>query len=150
MKRKIYGAYGSNINLQQMAYRCPNATPLTTGTLKGYELTFRRGGYANIEPKDGARVPLLLWEISDKCEHSLDRYEGYPTFYTKQTVEVETDSGVFETMVYVMTDESRGGYQLPRTEYYYGIRDGYMDNHMPLAELTTALEKCKNEVFGDE
>lgn len=150
MARKIYGAYGSNINLQQMAYRCPNAVPLTTGTLNSYELTFRRGGYANIEPKKGASVPILLWEITQNCECSLDRYEGYPTFYTKQTVEVETDNGVFETMVYVMTDKSRGDYELPRADYYYGIRDGYKDNGMPIAELEQALENCKSEVFGDE
>lgn len=150
MARKIYGAYGSNINLRQMAYRCPNAKVIGQGILNDYKLTFRRGGYANIEPKKGASVPILFWEITQNCEHSLDRYEGYPTFYTKQTVAVENENGVFETMVYVMTDESRGGYQLPRVEYYYGIRDGYMDNHMPLAELTKALEKCKSEVFGDE
>lgn len=51
MARKIYGAYGSNINLRQMAYRCPNAKVIGQGILNDYELTFRRGGYANIEPK---------------------------------------------------------------------------------------------------
>lgn len=150
MERKIYGAYGSNINLRQMAYRCPNAKVIGQGILKDYELTFRRGGYANIEPKNGASIPILLWEITQNCEQSLDRYEGYPSFYTKQTVAVETENGVFETMVYVMTDESMGDYELPRADYYYGIRDGYKNNDMPIVQLEQSLENCKNEVFGDE
>lgn len=148
MKRKIYGAYGSNINLRQMELRCPKAIPLTIGMLNGYELTFRRGGYANIEPKEGASVPILLWEITDGCEHSLDHYEGYPSFYTKETVKVETDSGVFETMIYVMTDEMMGDYELPRADYYYGIVDGYKANRMPIEYLETAFEKCKKTVIG--
>ena len=37
----LYFAYGSNINLDQMDYRCPKAVPLCTVELDGYELRFR-------------------------------------------------------------------------------------------------------------
>ena len=49
-----------------------------------------------------------------------------------------------------MTDESMGDYELPRADYYYGIRDGYKNNDMPIVQLEQSLENCKNEVFGDE
>lgn len=57
MKTKIYGAYGSNINLAQMAYRCPHAEVYKVGYINGYRLTFRSGGFANIEKSEGDRVP---------------------------------------------------------------------------------------------
>lgn len=39
--RRLYIAYGSNINLEQMAYRCPNSKIVSKEMLKGYELEFR-------------------------------------------------------------------------------------------------------------
>ena len=41
MKTKLYGAYGSNMSLDQMAHRCPNAKVVGTGSLENYKLTFR-------------------------------------------------------------------------------------------------------------
>ena len=50
MKNKqLYVAYGSNINLQQMAYRCPHSRVAGTSEIKDFELEFR--GVATIVPK---------------------------------------------------------------------------------------------------
>lgn len=38
---KEYFAYGSNLNLGQMAGRCPESTTVQTARLEGYELAFR-------------------------------------------------------------------------------------------------------------
>lgn len=43
MDRKIYIAYGSNLNLPQMAIRCPGAAVIGKSALKDYELVFRGG-----------------------------------------------------------------------------------------------------------
>ena len=89
MKRKTYLAYGSNMNMDQMAMRCPNAKVLGTGTLHNWELTFRgtrREGVATIEPKEGAKVGVLLWSITAECERSLDRYEGFPHCIVKKAL----------------------------------------------------------------
>ena len=40
MSRKEYFAYGSNLNFEQMAYRCPEATVVGTAKLDGYEIGF--------------------------------------------------------------------------------------------------------------
>lgn len=85
MADKLYFAYGSNINLEQMDYRCPDATVVGPVVLENYELLFRRGGFATIEPKKGERVHGLLWSITPECERSLDLYEGYPRFYDKSS-----------------------------------------------------------------
>ena len=48
MADSLYFAYGSNINLGQMEYRCPDASVVGPVALENYELLFRRGGCATI------------------------------------------------------------------------------------------------------
>lgn len=147
MKRRIYGAYGSNLNLYQMARRCPFARIYKTGFVEGYKLTFRRGGYANIEKAEGEKVPVLLWEITEVCERALDRYEGYPIFYVKENIAVVTEDGIEDATFYIMSDAERGGYELPSAYYYQTVKDGYEDNALPMNYLETAFEECKAEVM---
>ena len=102
MSKKEYFAYGSNLNFEQMAYRCPEATAVGIAKLNGYELAFRRG-YLTILPKEDASVEGLIWSITDHDESQLDCYEGYPTFYDKETVTVmDADGTPHEIMVYTM------------------------------------------------
>lgn len=102
-KNRLYIAYGSNLNLPQMAFRCPTAEVVGASEVKGYELLFRggsRGVVATIEPLEGSSVPVLLWKIRPQDELSLDRYEGYPNFYRKEMLEVEmngNESAGFDT-----------------------------------------------------
>ena len=103
MSRKEYFAYGSNLNFEQMAYRCPEATVVGTAKLDGYELAFRRG-YLTILPKEGASVEGLIWSVTDHDESQLDCYEGYPTFYDKETVTV-TDADGTPHKIMVLHDE---------------------------------------------
>ncbi len=76
-----YFAYGSNLNVEQMQWRCRNAVPLGPYTLEGYSLVFRF--YADITPVPGKSVKGGLWEITEEHEELLDRYEGYPELYGK-------------------------------------------------------------------
>lgn len=87
-RKRLYLAYGSNINLTQMKYRCPAAVPLMPVELKNYTLAFRGGGVATILPEKDSFVPCLLWSITPACEQSLDRYEGYPNLYHKEMVTI--------------------------------------------------------------
>lgn len=66
----------SEDELTVLAYRCPDASVMGPVTLEGWELLFRRGGFATIAPKEGEKVHGLLWSITPGCEQSLDRYEG--------------------------------------------------------------------------
>ena len=64
MSRKptLYIAYGSNLNLPQMAVRCPTAEVAGKSELKDYELLFRggrRGAVATVEPREGGSGPVL-------------------------------------------------------------------------------------------
>ena len=79
--KMIYFAYGSNLNLDQMAHRCPTAKVVGAGMLNGYKLIFNR--VASIELDASQSVPVGIWEIGEYCEASLDLYEGYPRLYRK-------------------------------------------------------------------
>lgn len=126
MKNKLYIAYGSNLNLPQMAERCPTAKVVGASELKDYALLFRGHGsnaVATIEPKEGASVPVMLWEIMPGDELSLDRYEGYPSFYDKEIMDLTLDGQSVSSMVYVMTPGHRLGY--PSDYYFNTIAEGY-------------------------
>ena len=119
----MYFAYGSNINLDQMAYRCPAAQVVGPVVLEGYELLFRGNasgnGVATIKPKEGQQVHGLLWRITPGCERSLDLYEGYPHLYEKESVAVRDNAGrQLTVMAYVMTDGDRWRSPALPSEYY--------------------------------
>lgn len=127
---RYYIAYGSNMNVAQMARRCPDATPVGIATLNDYKLVFRV--HATIEPEPGSQVPVLVWRISDRDEASLDRYEGYPKYYYKEHLTVTARSlrtGKIKdlpVMVYIMDADGLGRDITPPTpEYYLTIKDGY-------------------------
>lgn len=133
--KKLYLAYGSNINLEQMAYRCPDSKVITKGMISDYELQFKR--VATIEPKEGSEVPVLIWELGEQDELSLDRYEGFPHLYRKEDVEVEINGETQKCMAYVM---NRGEISPPSKQYFECILQGYMENGLDTNYLIKALE----------
>ena len=65
--KKYYLAYGSNLNVAQMRFRCPDAMVVGAAVIPDYELLFKgslTGAYLTIEPKQGAQVPVGVWEVS--------------------------------------------------------------------------------------
>lgn len=84
-----YFAYGSNMDVDQMKCRCPDAKALDVAVLVGCTFRINRYGMATVVPST-SRVHGLLWEISASDENSLSRYEGEATeFYLKESVWVE-------------------------------------------------------------
>jgi len=145
---KMYAAYGSNMNLAQMKKRCPKAQVIGKGELHGYKLTFRGGGYANVEVSDQDRVPIVLWAITAECEQALDRYEGYPRLYTKELASIVTVDGEETAMLYVMTKQYAGITAMPSERYFEIIRQGYLDNGIDTALLMKALEITQYEIVN--
>ena len=149
MENTLYFAYGSNINLGQMEYRCPDASVVGPVVLEGWELLFRRGGFATIAPKEGETVHGLLWSLTRSCERSLDRYEGYPRFYDKKMVTVRDGEGrSLSVMAYIMDDRFREP-MLPTESYYNGILEGYQQNGLPVSALKKAWEHAVQEVHQE-
>ena len=148
---KYYLAYGSNLSMAQMAQRCPDAVYVGTAELKDYQLLFKgsqSGSYLTVEPKKGSMVPVLVWRISERDEHYLDRYEGYPSFYYKKTMEVEVQSfigektdDVTEAIIYIMHEDIIMIFALR------GTADLDLNRRFLNRLFTTALEKESNSIY---
>lgn len=140
---KLYGAYGSNLNMNQMSRRCPGASVFGHAVLKDWQLCFKRSGsgaYLSIEEAPGIEVPIGVWEIDEAAEAALDRYEGYPRFYRKETLILSVvHDGLTEdqeVMIYVMNDDRPRG--VPSLDYLETCRQGYEDFWFDQAILTDA------------
>lgn len=153
MKNKqLYIAYGSNINLEQMAYRCPHSKVVGTSEIKDYELEFR--GVATIVSQKGATVPVLIWELDNKDLPSLNRYEGYPRLYRQEEMTFELNGKTCTGMAYLM---NYGELSPPSQQYYNTILQGYRENGLDEKYLQTALENSlffehsvSDEFYEDE
>lgn len=148
--KTLYIAYGSNLNLRQMAKRCPTAKPIGTSVLKNYELLFRGtelGAVATVEPSAGSKVPILAWELQEQDEHALDHYEGYPSFYDKQTMEIVLNGSPITAMIYIMNDGHFCG--KPSPHYFDTILEGYetagFDPQTLFDAVDRSLEIAENE-----
>lgn len=140
MSKRLYVAYGSNLNLKQMKYRCPTAKLYGTGEIENYELQFKghpNSAFATIAPKEGSSVPVAVWEIQPRDELSLDRYEGYPSHYFKQDVPVQLDGEEVSAMVYIMNLKMNFG--LPSPSYYHTVYEGYNDCELDTDILDKAV-----------
>lgn len=138
----LYIAYGSNLNLPQMAFRCPTARVVGASEIKDYELLFRGGrksSVATVEPLKGSSVPVLLWKLKERDLQALDRYEGFPSFYRKEILPVELKGKAIPAMVYIMNDGHPFG--SPSDYYLDTIMEGYQSAGFDTEFLEQAVEK---------
>jgi gamma-glutamylcyclotransferase (GGCT)/AIG2-like uncharacterized protein YtfP len=118
---ELYAAYGSNMNPAQMAERCPHSPRRSTGWLEGWRLTFGgedigwEGALATVVEDADERVFVVLYELSDSDEQSLDRWDGATIgFYRKFRVRVATLDGEVVAWLYVLNGYEGG---LPSARY---------------------------------
>jgi gamma-glutamylcyclotransferase (GGCT)/AIG2-like uncharacterized protein YtfP len=132
-----YVAYGSNLNVQEMLRRCPDAVLIARETLCGYKLAFKgKGkGYLTIEPACGHSVPVALWKISEKDLKALDVYE---------------DAGnLYDTMRFMLHHKPCFTYIMkphfpicrPSAEYTRQVLQGYKDMEFSSRELEDLIAK---------
>jgi len=107
---KFYFAYGSNMNVDQFDNRCPQSTPSTGGTLKGWRLVINSRGVATIQKSKKSYIEGALYELSPEDEETLDVCEGVAGgFYQKHMLEIECDDGrTREALVYIDKNASPG------------------------------------------
>lgn len=119
----VYFAYGSNLSLEQMKRRCPEAIPMIMVHLDNYKLTYNK--YADIVPCQGERVYGAIYELSINDLKNLDKFERYPYLYEKIDVKVQDSNGIFyDAFAYVMIEK---GNKLPEDDYLDIIDKGYRD-----------------------
>jgi gamma-glutamylcyclotransferase (GGCT)/AIG2-like uncharacterized protein YtfP len=124
---EFYAAYGSNMDPAQMAERCPHSPLYGTGWLEGWRLTFGgedlgwEGALATVVEDAAERVFVVLYELSDLDERSLDTWDGVTLgFSRKVRVRVETVDGDAVAWLYVLNAYEGG---LPSARYVGIVAD---------------------------
>lgn len=144
MKELYYIAYGSNINIEQMARRCPTAKAVCKGILQNYQLTFRT--FATIEAIQGTKTPVGIWRVQLTDVKALDRYEGFPQQYRKEKATVITENGKeINAMVYIM---NKGKPALPSAYYLATIVQGYKDFGLNADAIHQAIKYTTNQIIN--
>jgi gamma-glutamylcyclotransferase (GGCT)/AIG2-like uncharacterized protein YtfP len=124
---ELYAAYGSNMDPDQMAQRCPHSPVRGTGWLEGWRLTFGgedigwEGALGTVVEDPKERVFVVLYEITDADERALDSWDGATLgFYHKVRVRAQTLDGDELAWLYVVNDYEGG---LPSARYLGIVAD---------------------------
>lgn len=124
--KTLYFAYGSNLWTHQMSARCPSSTIIGTAVLPSYRWVISCRGYANVVPSMPDECYGVVYSITDEDIEILDEYEGVPTYYQKEMLEVKMldDERLLKTLVYVdlRLEEGTAG-----REYVGRINNGLRD-----------------------
>lgn len=129
-KSVLYFAYGANMDPEAMQRRCPAAVPRGTFLLRNWQLQFY--SHATIKRCRGSAVAGVLWELTPDCERSLDRFEGFPIYYTKRTWHQDGQCIMF----YEITNKQGR----PSPGYVANIADSYRHWRLPKKRLKAALD----------
>lgn len=140
-RKRLYIAYGSNLDTWQMSNRCPGARPVAKSWLHDYRLVFQGmplNAHANVIPEKGQKVPVVVWEISAANEKALDRYEGVKGgYYTKEYFTIEVNGEMVEALIYIMCPRD---FNLPCDIYLETIAYGYHDFNFDIRYLKEAAK----------
>ena len=134
--KRYYLAYGSNLYTPQMRYRCPSARLMGTAVIENYKLMFKKsktGSYLTVEPKQGAEVPVAVWQLTTDDERSLDRYEGYPTGKKRERT----------AFAYILEENRPSG--VPSMSYVMTCLWGYRNFGFDSKQLLHAIDESKKE-----
>lgn len=143
-KSYLYAAYGSNLNLNQMSHRCPNARLVGTTIIPNSTLLFKSRrpycGVLDMVRKKDDEVPVALFEITQEDENSLDIYEDFPNLYVKKQITVIVDGVKQKAMMYVMNKNAGCEPTIPTLFYYNTVIKGYLQNGFDVSNLIRYFE----------
>lgn len=138
--RRLYFAYGSNMNPAQFHRRCPGSDIVGLATLRDHRWYITDRGVASVVPDPGNRVHGVLARLTEEDERQLDRHEGVSLgLYRRQFVQVDVANGQKVTaLIYTSCDIGVGS---PRPGYLEGILSGALHHGLPpeaIAQLASS------------
>ena len=141
--KTFYFAYGSNMNQEQMAKRCPGSQLGVLARLTGWRYFINGRGYAGIEECPDDLVLGCLWSLREDHVEALDRYEGVSgNYYSKETLEVEqlVDGAKVSALVYLSVNREYG---IPSLRYQGVVVSGAHEVGLP-TDYLSMLESWAN------
>jgi gamma-glutamylcyclotransferase (GGCT)/AIG2-like uncharacterized protein YtfP len=142
-----YFAYGSNLDLMQMAQRCPGAKVIGVAQLADHRICFPRRSpvrgcaVASIEPHPGEIIWGVIYELDTDDLKRLDAREGYDPInlgavnrYERKDIVVQRKPGEnVDAVAYVALREDNPG--RPSVDYMKHIIDGAVEHAFPDAYI---------------
>ena len=146
LRTNLMWAYGSNLNVEQMRYRCPTAVPVAPLIVPNAILRFR--SIADVAYLSGATCAGGLWQITETDEKTLDEYEGVDVgLYEKKYLLLLIDGKAKRALFYKML---RCHIAPPSPAYLSVIRRGYQEFNLPLHKLKRAVAHAKRKRLAAE
>jgi gamma-glutamylcyclotransferase (GGCT)/AIG2-like uncharacterized protein YtfP len=149
MKRTLYFAFGSNMDLEQMAQRCPSAQEVAPSVLGGYRFAYagisasRGAGVATIARDSDSFVEGMLYSITEDDLLRLDGFEGAPHWYRRIKMNVaKWDVSLAEAWVYVLGQPLN----VPTREYHQIIKTAYDNLGLDTSPLDEAIAEAREYV----
>lgn len=146
LRRVRVFAYGSNVDQDQMRYRCPSARFVGVATLRGHAMAFagysasRSGPVATVFACEALDVPGALYSITREDLARLDRFEGVPWMYTRASAWVIAGGKRRRAEIYRLRAEHvRAGLGSPAPAYLGLIVGAYHRLGIPKDSLSIAI-----------
>jgi Gamma-glutamyl cyclotransferase, AIG2-like len=105
----LYFAYGSNMNVDAMARRCPRSKALGLARLERHRLAVMREGWLTAVRDPSSAVQGVLWSLALSDIAALDRHESLSQgLYTKETQPVIAECAPKRAIVYFGANSGPG------------------------------------------
>jgi len=105
----LYFAYGSNMDVDAMARRCPRSKALGLARLERHRLAVMREGWLTAVRDSRSAVHGVLWDLALSDIAALDRHEDLSKgLYTKETQPVIAEPGPKRAIVYFGANSGPG------------------------------------------
>lgn len=149
MKRTLYFAFGSNMDVEQMQRRCLSAREVAPSVLDGYRFAYagvsasRGAGVATVIKDPESYVEGMLYSITVEDLLRLDGFEGAPHWYQRKRLTVaEWDTRHREAWVYILDQPLN----LPTREYHEIVKAAYDNLSLDTQPLDDALDEARESV----
>lgn len=116
-----YYSYGSNMSEKRMISRGVNFYKKETGILKGYRFVINKMsqkdnkiGFANIIKDENSEVEGIVYDINDNDILKIDRFEGFPTHYSREIHKINNE----DCVVYIANTNWTSLNELNTTQEY--------------------------------
>jgi len=115
----LYFAYGSNMDVEAVARRCPRSKPLGLARLARHQLAIMREGWLTAARDPRGDVHGVLWDVAFADMRALDQYEGLAGgLYVKAQRPVIGERGAKQALVYFGANSGPG---VAAADYIAGV-----------------------------
>src|ERR1700722_2227206 len=139
----LYFAYGSNMDVNAMARRCPRSKALGRARLERHRLAVMREGWLTAARNPSSAVHGVLWDLAFSDIPALDRHESLSQgVYVKLTQAIVAERGPKQAIVYLGTNSGPG---VLRPAYIAEVLAAARSWRLP-AEGVEALERLPRRI----